>query len=621
MFQSSHPLFRLGYRPVLDGLRSIAILPVMLTHAGVRQIGGGNFGVDIFFVLSGFLITSKLFEEWRSDGRISLTNFYWRRAVRLLPALFLLLTAWIIYVLCFNPRAGLLFSFYTLFYVANWVRAFHIANSAGLGHTWSLSIEEQFYFIWPPVLMKIFKSGVSRRVVLWLLVLSVIVASLWRAYLWQRGADIARLYNGTDTRADALLAGCALTFALYSGFAKKWSHLLAVPCLVGVVSIIVFDLPKRLQYRDGGATMLAVIIAGLIWSLVSSERKEVVQMILGSAPLVWIGKISYGLYLWHFPFFYFVGSQRSWPPYTVFTVKFAGTFALAALSYYLVEQPIQRWARRRGKARASSSTTNSPKTSDHERFAVVTTCHATGWQQYGRRMVETFEQFWPANVPLYLYAEDFQVDHSRPIARRLPQWLAEFKARHLENPRAHGLIGNSYHTRQDCVRFAHKVAAVTEAALTLEAEVLIWADADIVTHAPVETDWLRSLFPPGPYIGWLDRHEFHPECGFYMLRCSHPAHREIMARWRQLYETDAVFALAETHDSYVLQQLILEAERKGLITTHSLSGEARQHGHPLINGPLGARLDHLKGPRKELGRSRLSDLMAPRSEEYWRENT
>ncbi len=251
------------------------------------------------------------------------------------------------------------------------------------------------------------------------------------------------------------------------------------------------------------------------------------------------------------------------------------------------------------------------------RFAVLTTCHAAGWQQYGRRMVETFDQFWPADVALHLYAEHFEPDHLRPVVRPLPVWLTQFKARHAENPRAHGLIDGSYDFHHDCVRFAHKVAAVTDAALTLEADVLIWVDADIVTHAPVGREWLTTLFPPGPYIAWLDRDRHYPECGFYMLRCSHPAHREIITRWQQLYETDAVLELAQTQDCHVLQQLILKAECEGLITTHSLSGEARQHRHPLINGPLGTRLDHLKGPRKVHGRSHKTDLMTPRLEDYW----
>lgn len=251
------------------------------------------------------------------------------------------------------------------------------------------------------------------------------------------------------------------------------------------------------------------------------------------------------------------------------------------------------------------------------RYAVVTTCHTAGWQQYGRRMVETFDQFWPTDIRLYLYAEDFQPDHRRSTARTLPAWLTEFKARHANHPYANGMVDGKRNFRFDCVRFAHKVGAMTDAAAKLDADILIWADADIVTHAPVDTTWLRSLLPPGPYIAWLERDGTYPECGFYMLRCRHPAHRTIMTRWQQLYETDAVLKLAQTHDSYVWQEVIDQAEREGLITTHSLSGEARQHQHPLINGPLGKCLDHLKGSRKVLGRSQMADLMRPRSEEYW----
>ena len=180
------------------------------------------------------------------------------------------------------------------------------------------------------------------------------------------------------------------------------------------------------------------------------------------------------------------------------------------------------------------------------------------------------------------------------------------------------MIDGKYDFRFNCVRFAHKVAAVTDAASRLDADILIVADADIVTHAPVDTNWLRSLFPPGPYIAWLDRDHQYFEGGFYMLRCNHPAHRRIMTRWQGLYETDAVLGLTQTHDAQSLQQVIFEAEREGLLTTHSLSGEARGHRHPLINGPLGKCLDHLKGgPRKILGRSPATDLMTPRSEDYW----
>jgi peptidoglycan/LPS O-acetylase OafA/YrhL len=348
MFQGP---FRLGYRPALDGLRTIAVMPVLLAHAGVRAIGGGNFGVDIFFVLSGFLITGTLIEEWRRDGCIRLKNFYWRRAARLFPALFLVLVLWTLYVLCFDRKVGIFFAVYVLFYVANWVRAYHFAGDPGLGHTWSLSIEEQFYLVWPPVLVWLLKSGRSRLFAFLFLVAGIIAVALWRAYLWQQGADIDRLYNGTDARADALLVGCALAFAVYWGFTKPWSRWLAAPCLLALLYVIVFDLPKPFWLRDGGATLVAIAAAGLIWSVVGSGRRGLVRKILESPPLTWAGRISYGLYLWHLPVFYIIGRrQPAWPLFYLAVIKIAATFVVAVPSYHFVEQPIQRWAKRRSWA-------------------------------------------------------------------------------------------------------------------------------------------------------------------------------------------------------------------------------------------------------------------------------
>lgn len=351
MPRSPHTSFRLGYLPALDGLRGVAVLAVMAMHAGVRQVAGGHFGVDLFFVLSGFLITAKLLEEWRHDARVRLRSFYWRRCVRLLPALLLMLVAWIVYALWFEHGAGTFFAFYTLFYAANWAHAYHIDESYGLAHTWSLSIEEQFYLVWPPVLVGLLRSGRSRPAVFRLLVVGVTAVALWRAHLWRQGADFDRLYNGTDTRADALLVGCALAFAVYSGGAKEWGRRLAAPCLLLVVCVLVFGLPTALWLRDGGATALAVLIAVLIWSLVSPGRGGWVHPILESAPLAWVGKISYGLYIWHVPVFYVVGWERPWSLYAALAVKVAVSFALATLSYYLVERPVRRWAKRRGGAR------------------------------------------------------------------------------------------------------------------------------------------------------------------------------------------------------------------------------------------------------------------------------
>lgn len=248
------------------------------------------------------------------------------------------------------------------------------------------------------------------------------------------------------------------------------------------------------------------------------------------------------------------------------------------------------------------------------KFTAVTTCSAAGWKEYGQRMVESFHEFWPADVGLLIYSED-----ELPVPTvQMPNWLPLFKARHIDDVRAHGLRGPRYDFRWDCVKFAHKVAAVTDAASKLDDGVLIWLDADIVTHALISEEWLTSLLPEGPYIGWLDRAHSFPECGFYMLRCSHRWHQKIMRKLAELYQNDQVFNCRETHDSFVLQKLITEWKSSGSITVHSLSGDVgRSTTHPLVNSPLAACLDHLKGPRKAEGRSRQGDLLVPRAEKYW----
>lgn len=253
-------------------------------------------------------------------------------------------------------------------------------------------------------------------------------------------------------------------------------------------------------------------------------------------------------------------------------------------------------------------------------YAVVTTCNARLWEQYGRRMVDTFCEFWPGDVPLHLYAEDFPVHVNRQvIQRRLPDWLSEFKGRHEHNRAAQGRPNGGYEFRQDCVRFSHKVAALTDAAASVDVDVLIWMDADTVTHQFVTKQWLASLFDPAvAYIAWLNRNACYPEAGFFMLNARHPEHHVLMQEYRRLYESDDVLHLAETHDAYVLQQLMEGAAGADRIRIHSLSGrKGRKCSHPLPNSRLAECLDHLKGQRKKVGKSKRTDLHVPRSEPYW----
>lgn len=237
----------------------------------------------------------------------------------------------------------------------------------------------------------------------------------------------------------------------------------------------------------------------------------------------------------------------------------------------------------------------------------ITTCSAIGWQQYGRRMVQTWLANWP--VPLTVWVEGFSCDLPGVGIRDLAgvQWLTDFKRANKHRPT------DNY--RMDSVRFAHKTASVIESALEFDCEHLIWVDADTVTHSTVPEVFVQSLLPRDHhYIAWLDRVGNYPECGFYALNMRYPTNQMLMRLWRSWYTSGSVFELKEWHDSFVLQQLIERTDS----AWKSLSGpQARGCGHPFINGPLGAYMDHLKGPRKIEGKSRRKDLKIHRTEKYW----
>lgn len=253
-------------------------------------------------------------------------------------------------------------------------------------------------------------------------------------------------------------------------------------------------------------------------------------------------------------------------------------------------------------------------------YRVVTTIHAAGWVAYGERMVDSVIARWPAeSLPLILYAEGFEPEPRPGLeVRRLPAWITSFKAQHGAIAASNGRRAGGYDYRFDAVKFAHKVAALTDCALRLTDETLIWLDADTFTHADVDATWLDRLFPGPGYLAWLDRTHSHPECGFVMFRCGHPYHRGFMERFRDLYINGEVFSLRETHDSFVLQHLVLVKVANAKIEAPiSLSGWARRTSHPFANGPLGERLDHQKGPRKAMARTPNRDLVRPRPEAYW----
>lgn len=249
-------------------------------------------------------------------------------------------------------------------------------------------------------------------------------------------------------------------------------------------------------------------------------------------------------------------------------------------------------------------------------YRAITTCNQSQWEQYGRAMATTFYRHWPSTVPLRVYAEGFNVVEQpvECIALEVTApWLSIWKALYRAPQYNGGENARDY--RHDAVRFAHKVAAIGAAAEDADFDVLIWIDADTVTHSPVTTEWLDGLFPEPAVVAWLDRERTYPECGFLMFRF--PAARRVIREVVKAYRNGSIFMLPEWHDSYVIQHVV----QKSGVAVHSLSGpEGRKNiGHPWVSSELASRLDHLKGEiRKRDGHSKLGrELKVKRLEPYW----
>ena len=231
-------------------------------------------------------------------------------------------------------------------------------------------------------------------------------------------------------------------------------------------------------------------------------------------------------------------------------------------------------------------------------FDVVTTYAERHWESHAKRCVETFRQYWKG-IPLRAYTDEQLEDAS--------DWLPEFKQRQRSRPT------DNY--RFDAVRFSHKVAAIEQAFRVGTADYLIWLDADCVTHADVDAEWLASLIGDGEF-GYLKRANKYPECGFMILRRNERV-AEFIRHLVWLYRTDELFELAEWHDSWAIEHVRSYMERVDGLRCVSLSCGFEHTGHPFVNGPLGARLDHCKGNRKQAGRSKASDLKVQRREDHW----
>lgn len=348
--------FKLGYIPELDGLRGTAIICVMLYHAGAQFLKGGFIGVDIFFVLSGFLITALLVQEYELHGNVMLKNFYMRRALRLLPALaFMLVVFCIVSFLFFNKnlaQENYIDALISLMYLSNWAKAYSIHPPNLIGHTWSLSIEEQFYILWPSILLLLLHIFKNRASVATILLFLAIASGLLRVYLLFKGAPVDRLYFGLDTRADSLLIGSALGLIIASGLINANSSsiiqnamvVLAPLSVVSLVAIAYFGKVADTGTYSFDLFIVEVLSAVLILNILTNPGSLVAKL-LSIKWLVWIGTISYGLYLWHYPVFRIM-QLLGFRGYVIISAGSLITLMAALISYHFMEIPALKLKKR-----------------------------------------------------------------------------------------------------------------------------------------------------------------------------------------------------------------------------------------------------------------------------------
>lgn len=275
-------------------------------------------------------------------------------------------------------------------------------------------------------------------------------------------------------------------------------------------------------------------------------------------------------------------------------------------------------------------------------YTVVTTFHEEGMKQYGQRMIDTYCANWPKDVKLYVYAEKCVPripDHEQVFLKDLDsvQELTNFKNLWKGVPKANGDVSNDpvRSKRKDAgkgfkwnaIRFAHKVYAIFDCAKTANTDFLIWMDADTVCHSPIELNDIVKLIPSDSELCYLGREGKYSECGLYSLNLKSPAIQNFLREFQRMYDDaeHGIFTLTEWHDSFVFDAVRTKFRNsiKEINWSSQLGdlrprlGNSKGEGHPLINSEWGAYLDHLKGDRKDLGRSKRGDLKVSRSEAYW----
>jgi hypothetical protein len=267
--------------------------------------------------------------------------------------------------------------------------------------------------------------------------------------------------------------------------------------------------------------------------------------------------------------------------------------------------------------------------------AVVTTFNQSGYDKYGSRMIQSFIQNWPTDITLYVYAEDCTVKESaanvvvKDLHATIPSLVA-FKERWKNDPKAVGKLAIGPVDRKgkqpgigfrwDAIRFSHKVYSVCHTGLTCDADVLFWMDADTVCHSPITHEFIDKMFSSNIGLGFLGRPNKFTECGLYAMNLKNEVTKNFLIEFQKAYDSGRLFSMQEWNDCWVFDIVRKEIKQNNpnWLWYDWSNGLISGEGHPLINSAWGAYLDHLKGERKTLGRSKPKDLKVQRTEKYWK---
>ena len=333
------------YFPAVDGLRGILAIGTILMHVNRSWFPGAPAVMDIFFVVSGFLITLLLLNNIHRDGKIELKVFWARRFKRLYPMLAIVVSVYLVLgsFLIDHPARLYADGIETLLYVSNWTKLYNYVYPPLFAHSWSLSIEEQFYLLWPLLLTVLLRWGISAKGMLVTCLCLASITLIWRNYLIGSGVPWSRIYYGLDTRVDGFLLGGVLAMLWQRSndmlYRKRWLNIAWQGCFLALFVLVMNWNPWEVQYFAWQQSVIILLSCGTLVAL-ASPFDTPVKRLLSSRPLRQLGLMCYGIYLWHWPIVWLLVVRTHLKPLAVLGVVLPTTLALAYLSYRYIESPI-----------------------------------------------------------------------------------------------------------------------------------------------------------------------------------------------------------------------------------------------------------------------------------------